>query len=336
ASLLSRKDGFMKRIFALSVGIGTYAQLHNLKCPPHDAKDFVAVLQSGSEQTHIKLITDKQATKASIINELQWLSNNAGPDDTAMFFFSGHGGRQTVSTDDRALLCPVNASLLDPEETCISSQELSHMLNTIEAERLIVLLDTCYSGGMREARYRHGDVSAGLDKDDVISMLDGSGRVILAASRPDQQAWELHGMRNGLFTNYLLRALRGEAARIDGSIWVSDVFGFVSRGVRQHGCQSPFQRSVGEDFMMLKQKHRKPLLARPEMDQRPLRQSMLRVYNREELSILCRDLGFTIDDLPGRTLETQIMDLIDHCQRHELYECLLARVKEDRPNLAVA
>jgi hypothetical protein len=325
----------MKRVFALSVGIGAYVELQNLRCPPNDAKDIVAVLQSGSEQTHVKLITDKEATKSSIIAELKWLSSNAGPDDTAILYFSGHGGRQSVSANDQAFLCPVNASPLERDVTCISSQELNHWLSAIKSERLIVLLDTCYSGGMREARHRHAFVSAGLGKEDVNSMLDGSGRVILAASRPDQPAWELHGMRNGLFTHYVLRALRGEVARTDGSIWVSDVFSFVSRGVRQHGCQSPFQRSVGEDFMVLQQKHRKPLLMRPEMDQRQLRRAMHRGYNREELSVLCRDLGFTIDDLPGRTLETQIMDLIDHCQRHELYERLLVQVKDDRPNLAI-
>jgi len=323
----------MKRILALSVGIGTYTELPNLACPPNDAKDFVAVLQSGSDETHVKLITDREATKSAIVAALKWLSSIAGPDDTAMLYFSGHGGRQSASADDQAFLCPVNASPRDPEVTCITSQELNCALSAIKSERLIVLLDTCYSGGMREARYRF--ISAGLGKDDVNSIVDGSGRVILAASRPDQPAWELHGMRNGLFTSYLLRALRGEAARTDGSIWVSDVFSYVSRGVRQHRCQSPFQRSVGEDFMVLKQRHRRLSFARLEMDQRPLRRAMHRVYNRDELSVLCRDLGFTIEDLPGRTLETQIMELIDHCQNHGLYEHLLARVKEDRPNLAV-
>ena len=324
----------MKRIFALSVGIGKYTELANLNCPPNDAKDFVAVLQSGSNETHVKLIIDKTATKSSIINELKWLSNNAGPDDTAILYFSGHGGRQSTSADDQAFLCPVNASPLNREQTCITSQELNHELSAINSERLIVLLDTCYSGGMRDARRRNTFISAGLGKDDVNSIVDGSGRVILAASRPDQPAWELHGMRNGLFTNYVLRALRGEAARTDGSIWVTDLFGYVSRGVRQHRCQSPFQRAVGEDFMVLKQRHRRLSPARLEMDQRPLRRAMHRVYNRDEISVLCRDLGFTIEDLPGRTLETQIMDLIDHCQRHGLYEQLRARVKEDRPNLA--
>jgi hypothetical protein len=326
----------MNSIFALSVGIGTYAELPTLKCPQNDAKDFAAVLQSGSEQTHVKLITDKEATKSSIIDGLKWLSESAGADDTAMLFFSGHGGRQSASTDDQAFLCPVDASLLDPEVTCIISRELNRMLSAIKSERLIVLLDTCYSGGMGDARRSHSSISVGLSKDDVNSMLGGSGRVILAASRPDQPAWELHGMRNGLFTTHLLSALRGEVARTDGSIWVSDVFSFVSRCVRQHGCQSPFQRSVGEDFVVMKQRHPKPLLARPEMDHRTLRRAMYRVYNRDELSLLCRDLGFTIEDLSGRTLETLIMDLIDHCQRHQLYESLLTQVKEDRPHLAIA
>ncbi len=326
----------MKQIFALSIGIGRYAELPNLKCPPNDAKDFAAVLQSGSEQPHVKLITDKAATRSSINDELKWLANSAGPDDTAILFFSGHGGRQSVNAEDLAFLCPVNASLIDPEGTCISSQELNRALNAIKSERLIVLLDTCFSGGMRDAKYRHAFISAGLGKDDVNTMLDGSGRVILAASRPDQPAWELHGMRNGLFTNYLLRALRGDVARNDGSVWVSDVFSYVSRGVRQHGCQSPFQRSVGEDFVVMTRRLSPASFTPYEMDQRPLRRAMLGAYNRDELSVLCRDLGLTIEYLPGRTLETQIMDLIDYCHLHGKYESLLARVKEDRPNLAVA
>jgi len=34
-----------KKMFVLSVGIGSYSQLPNLTCPPNDARDFAAVLR---------------------------------------------------------------------------------------------------------------------------------------------------------------------------------------------------------------------------------------------------------------------------------------------------
>jgi hypothetical protein len=323
----------MKRIFALSIGVGTYVELPNLKCPAADAKGFSDVLQSGSEQTQTRLITDQQATKSAIIEGVKWLSANAGRDDTAMFFFSGHGGRQSSSKDAEAFLCPANASLSDHEKTCITSQELNSLLSVTKSKRIIMLLDTCYSGGMRDGNLRNLVVS-GFEENDVNSMLDGSGRVVLAACRPDQAAWELNGMANGLFSHYLLRALRGEAARADGSIWASNVFSFASEGVRKHGCQTPFQRWVGADFIMLKQKERLTS-AQSKIDARKLRKAMHSVYTRDEISLLCRDFGLTLDDLPGRILETQIMDFIDHCEHHGKYENLLTRVKADRPQLVL-
>jgi hypothetical protein len=148
-------------------------------------------------------------------------------------------------------------------------------------------------------------------------------------------------MRNGLFTSYVLRALCGEVAQADGSIWASDIFSFVSRGVRQHGCQRPYQHAVGEDFVIMVQHNstRRPLkataLASAKGGQRSLRMAMRSVYNRAELSLLCRDLGLSIEDLPGITLETQLMDLIDHCHRHGQYDTLLERMRIDRPPLTL-
>jgi hypothetical protein len=328
-----------KKIFALSVGIGRYRQLPNLVCPPTDAQDFADVVQSGPISSEIKVLRDSDATRESILKELGWLAKVASPSETAILFFSGHGGRSSDG-NDQAYFCPVDASLLNLNQTCITSAELSDALRAIKAERLIVMLDTCYSGGIGEPRRRSVGVPSGLNSRDVHALVEGTGRVILAASRPDEPAWELSGMRNGLFTNYLLRALRGEVARADGSIWATDVFSYVSRGVRQHRCQRPYQKAVGEDFVVMVQQNkvtqvRVPALAASVVDQRQLRLAMRRAYNRDDLSILCHDLGLRLEDLPGRTLETQLMDLIDHCDRHGLYDQLLDMTKAERPHLAL-
>jgi len=331
-----------QKIFALSVGISNYRQLRDLSCAANDATDFATVLDSGLTTSEIKLLTNINATRESILKELAWLANNASQGNTAIVFFSGHGGRPASGEEHQAYFCPVDASLVDLEATCITSDDLSVALRAIESERLIVMLDTCYSGGIGEPRQRSAGLCAGLNSRDVNALIDGTGRVILAASRPDEQAWELGEMRNGLFTNYLLRALRGEVARIDGSIWVADLFSYITRGVRQHRRQRPYQKAVGEDFVVMVQKMRKghqlpaAALTPSEIDQRPLRMAMRLTYDRAELSLLCRDLGLSLEDLPGRTLETQLMELIDYCHRHGRYDQLLCQLQANRPHLPLA
>lgn len=329
-----------KSIYALSVGVNSYKHLARLSCAKNDAEDFAATLRDGLPRSEVKLLLDAAATKESIMKGLAWLADSADVGDTSMLFFSGHGGRQSTLANDLAFLCPAEASLLNLEQTCVTNDELSAALRAIRSERLVVLLDTCYSGGMGQTRQSDTDILTGLTSHDVSALINGSGRMILAASCPEEPAWELSGMHNGLFTSYVLRALRGDVARADGSIWASDIFGYVSRGVRQHGHQRPYQHTVGEDFVIMIQyggtRHPLRATALSKMsDQRSLRLAMHRFYNRAELSLLCRDLGVSIEDLPGVTFETQLMDLIDHCHRRGRYDDLLERIKLDRPQLTI-
>ena len=119
----------------------------------------------------------------------------------------------------------------------------------------------------------------------------------MAASRPDELAWESAGMRNGVFTHYMLRGLRGEVAQPDGTVWLSELFGFVSRRVRQHGRQHPYQKAVGEDFVVVVRRaaNLETGVALPvqggEIDQRALRRMMHKAYSRPELHCFVEILG---------------------------------------------
>jgi hypothetical protein len=321
-----------KKIFALAVGIGSYLELPALRCPPNDAKDFASVLHSGVTPSEIKLLTDGDATRESIMKQLAWLAASARSSDLAILFFSGHGGRQSA-TDARTFLCPVESSAIDPLKTCLTSHELTKALRPIKSECLGVFLDTCYSGGL-------GDIQPCSTEPPVIdasALVEGKSRMILAASRPDEQALESSTMRNGIFTTYLLEALRGEVAKSDGRVWTTDVFSFVAHRLRQHHSQSAYQKTVGENFVIMVHDHHKsldvPIITSETTDQRTLRIAMRSVYDRSEIALLCRDIGLNIENLPGRTLENQLMDLIDHCFRHGLRDRLLEFLHSDRPQL---
>src|SRR5262245_55702358 len=204
------------KILALSIGIGSYAELPILTCPPNDAKDFAMVVHSGLTPSEVRLLTNADATKESIFQGLAWLADASRATDIAILFFSGHGCRLRKQT----FLCPVDAQTKDLEKTCLTSRELTERLHTIKADRLVVLLDTCHSGGI--------EVEAGVTESTVSAMVGGNARFILAATRPDVPALESSTMRNGIFTTHLLEALRGKVADADGRVWASDVFSFVA------------------------------------------------------------------------------------------------------------
>lgn len=328
-----------KHTYALSIGINRYRHLRRLSCAAHDAQDLAEVVSHSAGPAQVRLLLDGEATKPAILSGLTWLADSTGPEDTAIVFFSGHGGRAGGHEDAAACFCPAEALSHGLVGMCLTGGELTAALRAVRSERLVVLIDACYSGGFGEPRSRSTGLTTGLTAKDVSSLIEGRGRVVMAASRPDELAWELEGMRNGLFTHYLLRGLQGEVAQADGTVWVSELFGYVSRSVRQHGLQHPYQKAVGEDFVVVVRPGAtipevptsRPALQ--EVDQRSLRRMMREAYNRPELSLLCRDLGLSIEDLPGTTLETQLMELIDHCHRHGLRERLLGMMRADRPQL---
>jgi len=330
-----------RTIYGLAVGISRYTHLRKLAAAAVDAKDVAAVIRSGINPSVVKELLDRNATKRAILKELSWLAKTAGPQDTVIIHLSGHGGRFS-ETSEQAYFCPVESSSRNPARSGLSSKELTTALRAIRSERLIVLIDACHAGGIGQPRDTDGP-RAGYTSRDVGDLIKGEGRMIMAASRPDESAWEVPEMRNGLFTNYLLEALRGEVARADGSIWATDIFSYVSRNILKHELQRPFQKAYGEDFVVLMQnkenvRSRAAVAESPgPLDQRNLRLALRNAYNREEFERVCRDIGLDLDeDVKGGTFETQLMRVIDHCVRHRLFDKLIERVRLDHTDFVAA
>jgi hypothetical protein len=241
------------QIYAVSIGIRHYNHFSALSCATSNAQDIAEVLRSGCNLAQVKLLLDTDATKQGIMQELKWLANNIGSGDTVIIFFSGHVGRRFLRPDDHICFYPVEASLLDIQ-TWITNSELTTALRAIKSERLVVLLDTYYSGGGGGPCNHNVGISTGLTSRDVSALIEGRGRMIIATSRPAESIRELSGRRNSFFTNYLLRGLSGEIARADGTIWASEIFSYISRNMRQHQCEYPYQKALGEDFVIMVQR----------------------------------------------------------------------------------
>jgi metacaspase-1 len=263
---------------ALLVGVASYTRVSRLpECVLNDARDLATLLQSpargGYLDTNVELLLDQDATAERFRHGLRRLAEEARPDDTVVVFFSGHGLRRADGDHPEAYLLPIDYDSRDLARTALSATELTRFLAAIRAKRLVVLLDACHAAGA--AQLKSGNATAifksGLDDKTYEALGRGAGRVVIASSRADELSCVLPGMKNSLFTAYLLEALGGAAASDDEDfVRVLDVFHHVSENVPLRATQHPILKAqdVENNFPIALSTRTKRASVWPSEDQR--------------------------------------------------------------------
>jgi len=227
--------------YALVVAVSHYDNINGLPAAVlNDAKDLASVLASpihcGYPSANMRMLLDTDASRSNIQDALAWLASVAGPDDSVVVFFSGHGTRLSDSGSIESALLPVDTELARLRETSLPEGELSSALKAIQSARLLVLLDACHSGGSVSLKGIDTSefIEAGFDEKSLAHLAEGIGRVVIASSRSTETSLVFTGARNSVFTQHLLEALRGETSPSgDGVVRVFDVFQHVSVKVPQ-------------------------------------------------------------------------------------------------------
>jgi hypothetical protein len=241
-------DGGFQAGHALVVGIAHYPAVRGL--PENvldDARDLADLLQDpnrcGYPSGQVLRLLDEEATASGIRSALSDLAQRAGTGSTAVVYFSGHGWHHRGT--GQQFLVPYDADSNNLVDTCLSNQELSHLLSEIQADRLLVLFDACHSGGVGDPKDFESGIEAGLPEEYYQNLAQGVGRVIIASSRPEEVSWVLQGMRNSLFTHYLLEALTGFGPSLgDGYVRVFDIFRYIAERVPERADQHPIFKAA--------------------------------------------------------------------------------------------
>jgi len=161
------------------VGITDYQYINNTHYGAENAQEIYDIFSPAWGVDHTRMLTNSEAGKADILDAIAWMADNANADDTVLFDFSGHG-------DKGGYICPWDTYISD--NTMISSAELASAFQQVKANKIVVILDSCYSGAFRNA-------------------LSSLGRVLLLATRSDELGWETSALHNFVFTYYLLQAI---------------------------------------------------------------------------------------------------------------------------------
>jgi len=227
-------------VFALLVGIDEYRPpLLSLKGCLNDIEDVYQYLgEAVGAPARVLQLRNADATRAAVIDAFRRHLGRAGPGDSALFWYSGHGSVAPVppqwwhlepdGTTMQTLVCADSRhdgvpDLLDKELALLIREVASH------GPHVAVVLDCCHAGGATRtppsARARQvapapapphpgrltdelgAHVAAGV----LPRLTDLADHVALAACQSDQLAHELpdlDGRHRGVFTAGILSELR--------------------------------------------------------------------------------------------------------------------------------
>ncbi|NBD32002.1 MAG: hypothetical protein GVY17_03255 [Cyanobacteria bacterium] len=168
----------------------------------------------------------------TIHSSLEQIAAAAQPQDTVLFYFSGHGVLDPES--QQAVLCLSDTDQTALLETGLKLQKLLQFLGNCAARQQLVWLDACHSGGMtlRGAKGEPEKKSLVNPTSQLVEVLrqkaaQSHGFYALLSCDQSQHSWEFPELGHGVFTYYLMQGLRGEAADAEGLIEADALYQYV-------------------------------------------------------------------------------------------------------------
>jgi len=218
--------------YAVIIGIGKYQdkKIPPLKYATADAQAIYDILTNPNYGTvprdHVKLLLDEKATERKIESAIgKWLKRKSSKKDTVTIFFAGHGAPE----DKETYWVTHDAEIDDLYSTALNNNRIVEMLDRVRAKKMVVFLDSCYSA----ATVNRTDKTRALSRVKIpYDKFKGEGRAIITSSTGEEQSLELDKFGHGVFSYYLVKALKGEADKNkDGYIELDEVWTYVRERV---------------------------------------------------------------------------------------------------------
>ncbi len=231
--------------WALLVGIDQYENpdIARLDFAAADVKAVAQALvrDAGYPEDHVKLMVGDapdsadRPTNVNVIKRLDTLSRKIGPEDTFVFYFSGHGYQKE---EGRHFLATINAdpaSIETLEVSTIPLELLQKKMRKIQARRVIFFVDACRNdpengrGAVDNAL--SGSFARNLQVVAASAASGMGGSAVFYACSEGERAYEWREKGHGVFSYYLLEALAGKAADAGGELCMTTVGDYVQRQV---------------------------------------------------------------------------------------------------------
>jgi hypothetical protein len=235
------------KIYAVVVGIGRYTAMPSLKFTDDDAYRFYSFLRSPEggalPDDQITVLVDEAATRQGILTALRQMFLKADANDVVLFYYSGHGVEGNF--------LPVD---FDGYNNKLRHDEIKKIFLESKAKHKICIADACHSGslGLGEGFAAKGPATVSLERFYQAFEDSDGGIALLMSSKSEELSLEDHGLRQGVFTYYILQGLKGKADNNnDQIITVRELYSFVRGRVYEYtaGAQTPVLTGKFDDAM---------------------------------------------------------------------------------------
>ena len=235
--------------YALLIGVGECAyQPLSLPVTVKDTKAIYAALIDPelcaypNDREHIRVLNNEEATRSRILEGLKWLKEKAEiePEATIFVYYSGHGW---LNRDDNSFyLIQHDVEPAKLAATALSGRAFTEALREIQAERLLVVIDSCHAAGIATSK-EPGEADAELlneydfqgvapSKGLFFALTQGKGRVVFTSSEGEQKSWIKKDNSMSIYTFHFLEALQGAANKPgDSDVTVSNLMNHLGKTV---------------------------------------------------------------------------------------------------------
>lgn len=205
------------KIWAVLVGVASYEHMPRLNFADDDAYKMYAFLKSPEggalPDKQVSVIIDEAATRKKIISNMKRVFNQADSNDVILFYFSGHG--------EKNAFLPID---YDGHLNRLKHTEISTLLKNSKAKLKICIADACHAGALEKnaKEFKRGGKYGELDQEIALML----------SSKAEEVSVENAGLRQGIFTHFLIKGLKG-AADIDesGEVTIEEVYEYVRQNV---------------------------------------------------------------------------------------------------------
>lgn len=257
--LVAGGTGRPSTLHVLTVGINRYKDPQlNLTYSIPDAQAIGGILTrkdlAHAEKVNAVSLTDQKASKQAILDSLQKLA--AYPqEDVLAVYLAGHG----LAIDGDWYFMPYETTVQSSPSAYakigISASEIREALAATRIQKILILIDACYSGAGIDAFRNLQNSQRHFSRD----LSKSNGVVVLTATRQDQEAAEVRDLGHGLFTYVVTQGMEGKAdfKPVDSSISAHEVADYSLDSIPNfskkylRAAQQPSAFTLGKDFTLL-------------------------------------------------------------------------------------
>jgi uncharacterized caspase-like protein len=242
------------RVVAVVVGLEQYQPrrkgetVTSVDFARNDAEAFAQALESiyPADRLSLTLLRDSAATYASLSDDLRYAIKSLAPDDLFIFYYAGHGfhgaGGNRLTTWDTN---PFNIE----GTTLLVREVLTDQLAASPCQRALVFIDACASGFTVLGQAR--DLLASMNPQELREFLGAATySAMFLSCKPGEKSYPSNTLQHGVWTYFLLKALKGEAEEALGperyltdtalrDYLCSEVSRYITREMEVRGNQTP-------------------------------------------------------------------------------------------------